>query len=276
MFRHMVVDRFSTKEALCVEAYKRGWLVTGTVGKQYVPAEAKEIAVNERGDWGHVSKNVGARHVKNLVCYKWVDNGTVYLMSTAVYPNAASVERKCPGELVKKEFSAPTVAVEFNGKMGGVDAADARRSAYTSDRRRTKKWTTKFWYFSVDVAANNAYVLASKVCSADLSSRRKRSGVYFVERQAFQMAIARGLITRGLNGQTIEEKQAEDNVRGLHLPKYERTDGGDPKRLSCQFDGCSARPSSRCSTCGVVLCCRAGQNCHYEYHMQHTQRGSGA
>lgn len=261
----MVCDRFSTSLTLVSEALALRWYVTGTLRGNYAPPALRSLPLTERGQWDYVCKNIGGKYAKYVYVYKWIDSCEVYLMSSSVTPGESSVVRRVPGELVKKSFIAPTVAVEFNTRMGGVDAADARRSAYTVDRRRTRKWTTKVYFFTIDVAANNAYVMLSKALNDEAVSVRKVKGVQRCSRQRFHEALARQLIEKGL-GKSIEGAMAADMIpSGQHLPVHSFGVDDNPRRLCCCMKDCGSRTSIMCEACHVAYCLRTESNCFYKH-----------
>jgi hypothetical protein len=156
-------------------------------------------------------------------------------------------------------------AVFFNNAMGGVDAADARMAAKTTNRPRTRKWTTKVWFYVVDVACNNAYVLLSKFGTDVHECVKNFCGKRSVDRQFFTETLSRELIERGL-GSTIEDVQAVGGRGTAHCPVQVDGRGDGAKRGYCSFDGCGKRSVNTCSICGVTLCYTAARNCFQAYH----------
>lgn len=93
---------------------------------------------------------------------RWLDTDIVYFVSSfySADNSGETVRRRSKGGA--DEIAAPLVAKMYNDLMGGVDAFDARRAARTVDRPRTRKWTTKVWFFAIDVAATNAAICNAK------------------------------------------------------------------------------------------------------------------
>jgi len=93
-----------------------------------------------------------------LLAAFWSDVGFVKLMSNHHTPTSGHVLRKVAGQSDREERGAPTVAVEYNDKMGGVDLKDFMRGLFTT-QRRSKKWWKTLWYWCLDSSMYNGFCL---------------------------------------------------------------------------------------------------------------------
>ena len=151
--------------------------------------------------------------------------------------------------------------------MGGVDLFDQCRAAYTTDQARSAKWTTKVFFFCLDVAVVNSYVLARTSDGAAPQSRRKSGNTRVVERRQFQRRLAIGLIALGLGKDTdalIAELEGTGPVsnhgKNPCLPGH--VDGGArPRCAQCK----TAQTRWRCETCDVALCLTADSTCFRDH-----------
>ena len=55
--------------------------------------------------------------------------------------------------------SCPEAVKAYNEHMGGVDLADQMRRFYTYTHRSSRKWYFRLFWFLLDLAIDNAYVL---------------------------------------------------------------------------------------------------------------------
>merc|ERR1719378_369206 len=96
----------------------------------------------------------------------WGDVGNVKLMSNFHGPAFAKLWRREKGKRDKAERDAPTVAIEYNLYMGGTDGFDFYRGM-RSTRRASKKWWHTLFYFYLDAAMINAWVLHKYLCKKE-------------------------------------------------------------------------------------------------------------
>ena len=67
---------------------------------------------------------------------KWRDKREVYFVSTVHNSNNVEVKKR---NVIKK---IPEVVVDYNNKMGGVDMSDGVIIAYSTTRKRLKKFVS--------------------------------------------------------------------------------------------------------------------------------------
>ena len=95
---------------------------------------------------------------KDLVL-AWKDKRVVKAISTKHDASTTTVtRRKKRGGGVMEEVTKPTCIVDYNKRMSGVDGLDQMISYYPFTRK-SLKWTTKVFFYLIEISVHNAYVL---------------------------------------------------------------------------------------------------------------------
>lgn len=153
--------------------------------------------------------------------------------------------------------------------MGAVDKYDHCREIYTTDQRSTRKWTTKIFFFVLDTATVNSYVLCKLYQSGNLSSRRQSVGKTVIDRQLFQRALGIGLVCRG-KGWDVDDFESKWRAGSVPdagtgpscFPELIPDDG----RLRCH-EHRNLNTRYRCGVCLTPLCLNKDRNC-FRDHVQ--------
>lgn len=85
----------------------------------------------------------------------------------------------------QQDVFCPSVAVEYNTFMGGVDRADHLRGTYEFGRRRMKWWQPLF-FWGIETCMTNAYIKYKFDCEA----KQERP----ITRKAFRLAVIEDLV----------------------------------------------------------------------------------
>jgi len=95
------------------------------------------------------------------VCFMGIhDSAPVILESTAFGEEVErGYRRDANGE--RQEVEYPRMLLQYNRFMGGVDLFDQKRSYYSVDRR-SSKWWKKIFYFCVEAAMVNSFILRAR------------------------------------------------------------------------------------------------------------------
>ncbi|XP_028660386.2 piggyBac transposable element-derived protein 4-like [Erpetoichthys calabaricus] len=149
---HVYTDRYYTSPALGVELTKLRVSITGTVQKnrKLLPSDIKKklkLKKNESVAW---------KSNKQLALV-WQDKRLIFMYST--FHNAVSEEkerRKRGGEVEK--IIKPCVISDYTEHMGAVDRFDHYAVSYNFSRK-TVKWWRKTFYWLLEVAIVNSYIL---------------------------------------------------------------------------------------------------------------------
>ena len=93
-------------------------------------------------------------YLKNVMAFKWVDNRSVLLVSTALegMDNVLPVPRKEKGSARKSAISCPTAVQLHNNCMGGVDFMDQTAAAYQLDRKSSVRFYLRIFFDLLDIS----------------------------------------------------------------------------------------------------------------------------
>lgn len=204
---------------------------------------------------------------EGLLVMKWHDKKVVSLISTC---HDASFQEVTPKHGEKK--LKPSIVLDYNKTMGGVDRADQQMSSYTVMRNQQRKYYKKIFRHLLDQAFFNAYVLYTKYKCNNCEHLTFRvqlivniMKVHSEETRAKKTGRPR--IERNLYGDSTPAR-----LSGRHFPKLipETAEKSNPTRrcavCSAQKVGRKAiRRESRyyCQECGVGLCVVP---CFEKYH----------
>ena len=191
-------------------------------------------------------------------------------MATNVSPLADDVEVN-RGD---REVPRPVVIDLYNSCMGGVDRADQLREYY-SVGRSSSKWYRYIFWFLIDVAICNAFVLCNY--------RRLSQGMGKLRQLKFRTELAKQLIgysTRVSAAQSskrrkIEAHDLQEGNEGKHFS--DKIKGRKRKCVQCKREcvqckrvgtktpkGRPVETTFECVQCGVALC---KEVCFADYHM---------
>ena len=96
-----------------------------------------------------------------ITATSWQDNKIFTVMSTNCQPNQGETVLRRQRNGSRVALPCPTAVVLYNAYMGGVDRGDQLRGYY-SCRSRSHKFYKYVFYFLVDTAITNAYILHTK------------------------------------------------------------------------------------------------------------------
>lgn len=158
---HVYTDRYYTSPELAEELLKIGCYLTGTVmtNRTGLPPRMKEFGKKmKRGDLRSFRKG-------STVVVTWRDKRPVHMLSTKHKGSTremAFVNSRWPN---RPQVLKPNVVIDYVKHMGGVDRSDHFVSSYQF-MRRTKKWYRKMFFWLLEVAIINAYLLYKEVQTA--------------------------------------------------------------------------------------------------------------
>jgi hypothetical protein len=95
------------------------------------------------------------RHRQNLLAIKWKDKKDVALLSTK-HGATMSLTTSCRPTPTQK--LKPTVIMDYNSHMGGVDLNDQLLQYYAMSRK-TMKWWKKLFFHLFNMCTANAYII---------------------------------------------------------------------------------------------------------------------
>ncbi|XP_026735864.1 piggyBac transposable element-derived protein 4-like [Trichoplusia ni] len=95
---------------------------------------------------------------RNVAFAVWRDTKQVTVLSTAFHPKQRRTCSRTQKDGTKKAYNCPQMIPEYTKRMGGVDRFDQKRTPYAVGRK-SKKWWKRIFYFLIDLAITNAYIL---------------------------------------------------------------------------------------------------------------------
>ena len=244
--RHHIVnmDNFFTSPALFTDLLEKGVYARGTVriNRRLYPRDSLHPkCVKDQGDAKVMQKGP-------LVATAWRDKKTIHLLSTADDPAAPAVqvERK-RRDGTRNNVSCPMVVREYNAHMNGVDHADQLRSEHATYRTSKKWWHYVFW-FLVDLAVANAFILFRE---SPHHQRQTKTGRRKPWRQVeFRQALSKQLIGRVRTSRKRKLLTALNPTTSQHVPVT--TSRG--RCRECSKDGKRREVKTGCQACGYSLC----------------------
>ena len=249
----MYFDNFFSSPALLRELNALGTYACGTLrsNRKDFPRELKQYlkkGLANRGDF--VSKQSGY-----LSVHLWQDNRPVVLISSNTSPTEVStVERKLKNG-TQTTVSCPKAVTEYNKYIGGVDRNDQLRKYY-GIRLKGRKCYKYIWWFLVDVAITNAFILNKNDTNMTLTSLKD-----------FRVALAKELIgsymSRKRRGRQ-PNNSTHIQFSAAHYPKR-----SDVRRRCdlCLKSKQRHETTWYCDTCNVFLCHNGkDDDCFLVYH----------
>lgn len=260
----VVVDNFFTSFSLMKNLRENDIFACGTVRstskglpvfmkKNKKTLKAKKAVPMKRGEFQFGIKN-------GIAAVQWMDKKPVNFLSSAHTPRkTTSVLRRLKnGKRVS--VHCPTVVDVYNKYMGGVDRFDQYRERYETGRK-SKKWWFRIYYFLLDLAIVNSYILW-KLCQPPN---------FKVNQLTYRLNLARQLI----NGFSTRKKQGRPpnyfkckvpnevrQSRAAHMPKKEISS------RRCKYCSSKNRKQTRtkfiCTFCKVPLCV---DTCFEKFHI---------
>lgn len=237
-------DNFFTSVPLMKKLHDRGIYAVGTVRttRKDLPEMMRKKHAMNRGEFQFKSKGV-------ISAVKWQDSKPVTLLTTAVSPKEVTTVKRKNKDGSRSNIFCPKVVDIYNQIMGGVDKFDQKKEVYAIGRRSVK-WWHRIFYFLVDLAIVNSFILYQ-------TSRRLKTS-----QLSYRIALTRQLIggysSRKRRGKPVQflanKKTVPDEVRlvsvGTHFPEK-----GTYRRCRiCSTKANEKRTQFTCSQCEVPVC----------------------
>jgi len=190
----------------------------------------------------------------DLTAVVWKDKRDVCLLTNIHDPPTESNYRDEHGNAIK-----PAIVADYNRHMRHVDNSDRLANSYTASRQ-TWKWTKKLFFYLLDLAIVNSYILLSSCGGKKISHRD------------FRLTIIREMLAR--SGQVPRQSMpvgrqapASTNIGRLDTHHNKQWPGRNPKQRCCRM--CSARGVTqtvlfKCVKCDMALC--VDRSCFEDYH----------
>ena len=239
---HLHFDRYFTGLPIIEYLYRNGTYASGTVrlDRKGLPKAAKTVKL-ERGASVFYQKNN-----TNIVLTTWRDKRQVNLLSS------------CASDRVDAQ-GKPDAIVKFNKYMGGVDLSNQLCTYYRVGRPSHKWWRYVFW-FVVNVAITNAWLLFKASVSAERlaqTSSHKKFVLELTEELENEFSSRRKAVRRPVRRRIPVRPLALDRDHGHELIKF---DGRALKCWECALQGrrtlrgYKKETTTKCKQCDVALC----------------------
>jgi len=192
---------------------------------------------------------------------KWKDTKVVHVMSTAFSPNTMLNAKRTQKDGTSVMVDCPQSVLEYTKRMGGVDRFDRSRGHYSVSHKAVR-WWVRIFYFLIDSAAVNAFILFQSVHPEKPTTAMTFRVDLFREMVCGQSFRHRRSSLEGssfmkyrLSGQKrVKKMGVPDNIRlhqGNHFPVQIKT------FRRCRL--CSSRTNNKrsrfiCGQCNVALC----------------------
>ena len=248
-------DNFFSSIPLLEDLQTKKILACGTIraNRKGLPKLIEDKKM-KRGDFDYRSTPYG------ISVYKWMDSKPVHFISNYHGDTLTTVERKkYDGSRVTVQ--CPDVVKDYNEHMGGVDKHDAARQCYGSDRKSTK-WWHRLFFGLLDMALVNAHILYNEEMANENISMFDFVRNVALGLMTYSKRDERGLLKRRKSNYSTPTSVRLSNV-GVHLVEFTNNKN---RCEVCSKGGVQSRVITRCSHCGVHLCCNSSRNCFNTYH----------
>ncbi len=212
---------------------------------------------------------LGVRKDK-IICLTWKDKKIVKFMTTGhaslelVDKERKKATKQSDGTVRRQLVTIPTlnVAYDYNLHMNGVDRADQLRKSYTT-KLRSRKWWHVFFWWGLDTAVCNAYIVYCSTTDKPLTHHQ------FREKLSYElMGTLTSSPTKKRKGSLSLVPVGPSEPPALdHFPcRVPRNDSGkwlERECAQCKKKNERVRSTYECRACGVGLCV----DCFRDYHI---------
>ena len=155
----LFMDNFYTSIELLDNLLRKGTFATGNIrsNRKNFPEGLKvdkktKKNVLEIGNFRFATS-------KDLIAVLWRDRRDVFLLSSMHSRSVGTALKRPKGGRNKVPLPCPTIILDYNQFMGGVDLADQQLSYYSLTQRRTIKWWKKVFWRLIDIAIINSWII---------------------------------------------------------------------------------------------------------------------
>ena len=147
----LYVDNFYSSTTLFIDLLQKGIYCTGTVRTNRKGFPSALIPPQQI----HASRLVQVCIIdrQSTAAVWWKDRKDVFVISTLHKKAVDQVMKRPKGSKEKINIPCPSMIVDYNQNMGGVDLTDQHLSYYSLTTRRTLKWWKKLFWRFVDMCA---------------------------------------------------------------------------------------------------------------------------
>lgn len=255
------IDNFFVNYFLMEDLKDNDIYACGTirVDRKYLPS-FKPTSSMERGEneW-FVSNN-------KVIATKWIDNKPVYVLSNFHDPNEVTTVKRREKDGSRVTVSCPVAISDYNKHMNCVDRFDQMKAVYQISRK-SKKWWHRIFFFFVDAAVVNAFVIHNCLPTERLDLKTFRRHIVFglVGKSFAESSVPR----LSLSGPSPKPSNWKPKV---HLEIRKAGSSHQPKRGTrrrcalCSTKKKQVSTNWQCSVCNVPLCLSKNKDCFQKFH----------
>ena len=247
-------DNLFTTFGLLAALNKRGYNATGTMRDNRLKGCPLTSIANAKKAERGASFTVADKGNGIVVC-RWKDNAVVTISSTQYTEKPThGAQRYSQKEKKHIEVQCPDAIHQYNKHMGGTDRQNQNVRSLRINIRGKKWWFCIFTWL-IDVAVQNAWLLARR-CGNNMPQLQFRHDI------VRDILITHGVPPSG-PGRALyfESSRVPDQIR-LDGSNHLLGPTKDNKRRRCAGNNCTKHPSSECKKCNVGLCL----NCSVKFH----------
>lgn len=236
----LFIDNWYSSPTLYRELYNMETNVCGTarMNRKEMPRELK-LHQLQKGEAVVFS-------TRDMAAIKWKDKKDVVLLTTMHSLDFAETGKT--NRYTGQKSLKPTVVIDYNQYMGGVDVGDQMLSKFHTMRRCKKAYKKIFFYF-IDMMLLNSYVIFKN---------HKKDRAFHVYKQK----LAEEIIDKYLPNVKVSEASINHSITrytGRHFPIWIPTTLAKGNRTSKRCVACLSKSLRRetvfkCHICNVALC----------------------
>lgn len=253
MFYRIAMDNFFSSAKLFDNLLKRGFYAIGTT-RQFRKGFPSSLNIAGRETRGTLQVRV--HRDRQMAAIHWQDTKGVHFLATSEDPmvqGGVSVLRSNGPQ--RLPIPTSPIQIAYSQHMRGVDVSDQLRGSYTV-QIPTKKWWHRIYFFAMDTALTNAYVIYRE----GLWARGVRPKTHL----DYQLEVAYSLmglpVPRSQDGAAIPQARAMGSrplaMGAVHIPELTRL------RRVCRL--CRKRTQYICRQCSSIRLCFG--DCFTSYH----------
>lgn len=257
---HIFCDNFFTSVKLALELERCGLYMCGTMrgNRKGFPADLKKYTkksgkVGDRGE--HVTRQYGS-----LTVSAWQDKKVVIVISNLSDPTKQETVKRRLKDGTTITIPCPESVKSYNKHMGGIDYSDQLRKYYQV-RLKSRKFYKYIFWFMVELAITNAYILCKHHSSMNIANLKEF-------RSQLAIALIGSYSSRKRRGRPSALPAPKRFSQMLHWPRKAST--RSHRCHYCQVHFKRRRETTwRCDTCSVFLCHNGTpeDDCYFAYHL---------
>jgi hypothetical protein len=165
---HIYYDNFFSSVSLAKEQCARGNYAISTTrtNRKGWPESLKDVKSIEKSmARGDTRTEIVDGSVQ---CVIWKDKKGIPILNCIADPSHATTVARKNKDGSRVSVPCPQSVKLYNMYMGGVDLFDARRKTYSTSRK-SKKWWFRLFYFLLDTAMVNSYIIHAETLTKRLT-----------------------------------------------------------------------------------------------------------